>query len=262
MTPATAGLLNWDTQGQIDVADANGNLIDANLAALLSAPGPPLDGQNRSPGNVASPQCGGNFQAQNYLDPFAANDAPAGDANYFSGTNDRLTAGTGNKRLVLANSSHYNDRFIGITVDEIFDLYMKHKDFRGTITSLLADTDYSTPTIVGSRGTDSLARPLSVSANFWANWREMLFLTALTLPSNVTIDGVTFTDCRRVVIFSGRKGPSQSRNTAAEKADKRNYLEEPNASSFAVPAATSATFSGTATFNWRTPSADVIRCLP
>ncbi len=259
VTPPTAGLLNWDTPGQIDVVDASGNPIETNLAALLIAPGAALDGQDRHLDNPAYLECGGNYEAKNYLDPYAASDAPTGEANYFSGTNSRVTPGTGNKRLVLADSAHYNDRFLGIRVDEIFDLYMKRKDFRDTITTLLASTA-GVSTITGTKGTDNLS--CASGDVFCHYWREMLFLTALTLPSSVTIDGISFTDCSRVAIFSGRRAANQYRRSFAEKADKTNYLEAPNASSFAVPVASSATFSGTATFNWRTPSADVIRCLP
>jgi len=63
-------------------------------------------------------------------------------------------------------------------------------------------------------------------------------------------------------MFAGRKSAAQRRGTAAEKADKNNYLEGANAVAFTVPTAGAANFAGVSAFNWRTPSADVVRCLP
>ncbi len=90
----------------------------------------------------------------------------------------------------------------------------------------------------------------------------MLLLTQLPTPAQITIDGVLSANCNRVVIFGGRRTTGQSRNNATEKLDKNNYLEGANASSFNAPIATATTFSGASTFDFRSPSTDLIRCLP
>ena len=81
-SPKTA-ILNWDTQGQIDVIDDNGNIIAQNLAALIVSPGRLLNGQSHVLDDPDFVQCGGNYNAQNYLDSFSASNAIAGEVNYF-----------------------------------------------------------------------------------------------------------------------------------------------------------------------------------
>jgi hypothetical protein len=80
-TPATDAL-NWDTLGQINLADGNGNIIASNLAALVVAPDHALDGQNRALSDPTYVQCGGNYDARNYLDPYASSNAISGAINY------------------------------------------------------------------------------------------------------------------------------------------------------------------------------------
>ncbi len=118
-TPVTDAL-NWDTPGQINLADGSGNVIASNLAAVVIATGYKLDGQTRALSDPAYVQCGGNYDAQNYLDPYTSSNAVSGAINYFSGsTNNRVAPGTANNLLVMGGSTHYNDRFLPITTDEI-----------------------------------------------------------------------------------------------------------------------------------------------
>ena len=92
----------------------------------------------------------------------------------------------------------------------------------------------------------------------------MLFLAQLSPSSQITINGLPSSQiCSRVLIFGGRKTVGQIRNTATEKADKNNYLEGNNLTSFNVPNASSTSFSGsTGNFNAASPSTDLVRCLP
>lgn len=271
---------NWDTQGQIDIIDGNGVVIATNLAALLAAPGRVLDGQNRALADPADTQCGGNYDAQNYLDAFDNADAVVGEVNYFVGsTNNRVASDGNNKRFVAAETDHYNDRFLPVTVDDIFNPIIKRSDFATAISNLLDDADLRLQVETGhpetvdvssgegkEKGTYNLrCNDIENTDNskFCRNWLEMLFLTQLPSPSPVTIDGApSATNCNRVLLFSGRKTIGQNRNTAVEKANKDNYLENTNASSFSVPIAFASNFVGASTFSSGTASTDVVRCLP
>ncbi|WP_300453588.1 hypothetical protein [Accumulibacter sp.] len=281
--------LNWDTLGQIDVINANGSFIAVNLAALLVAPGPALEAQSRTLADPAYLECGGNYDARNYLDAFDSAHAVAGQLNYFDGsTNRRVASSSGNKKFVLVDSDYFNDRFEFVTVDQIFDPLIRRRDFAAMI-GILAPSDdpggrllddptfqahLKTIVISGSKGTDRLdcscknppacTPPARGDAfqEFCDNWKEMLFLTQLPTPSRILIDGVSSSfDCSRVLLFAGRKTAAQSRATSADKANPLNYLENANASSFGVPTASSSAFAGRSVFDWRNAAADLVRCL-
>jgi hypothetical protein len=89
--------MNWDTLGQLDIVTANGTsaltsalTIHDRPIAIIFAPGPPLAGQNRDSSTADDVrQCGGNYDAANYLDPATANaTALGGITNYLAGTNN------------------------------------------------------------------------------------------------------------------------------------------------------------------------------
>lgn len=278
--------LNWDTQGQIEVIDANGAVIATNIAALVVAPGRALDGQSRALADAAYTECGGNYDARNYLDSFATADAIGGNVNYFSGsTNNRVALDTASKRFVLAETEyyngkrfvlaeteHYNDRFVVITVDEVFSPLIRRNDFKDAIDALLNHFKTQNDNLVtggGSgiriqdinKGTDLLDCSTAPDPVFCRNWKEMLFLTQLPVVSQITIDGAPEAACSRVLIFSGQATASQSRRDDIEKAQKVNYLEAPNAEAFNLPVANSANFSGYRAFDSTRASADLLRCL-
>ena len=261
--------LNWDTQGQIDVVNEAGFPLANNVAALLVAPGPALDGQQRTLAAATYATCGGNYDARNYLDPFAAANALAGQVNYFAGsTNNRVAASTGNKSFVTANTDHYNDRFLYVTVDDIYNRLIRRSDFALAVHDLLASQAFMdhlrSIAVSGSKGSDNIACTSAPNPNFCKNWKEMLFLTQLSQPSPITVNGVpTSVACSRVLIFAGRKTAVQRRQTAAEKADKNNYLEGLNLTSFQVPTTSATAFGGsTGDFSAANASADLVRCLP
>ncbi len=264
VTPPT-DVLNWDTQGQIDLIDGQGNVIAANLAALLVAPGAPIDGQSHALADPAYAQCGGNYDARNYLDAFDSANAIAGEVNYFAGSiNHRVALNSNNKRFVLTNNAHFNDSLLYITVDDIFNSMIKRSDFAVAIASLLNNPIFQTIPITGTKGTDSLdCSSGGFDQTFCENWKEMLFLTQLPTPSPITLyDGTSLGPCNRLLLFGGRKTAVQSRSTGADKADRHNYLDGNNASSFSVPIAASANFSGAVNFDWHNASVDLVRCIP
>ena len=271
-------VFNWDTQGQVDIITASGDILATNLVALIVAPGSALDGQSRTPGHANYIECGGNYDVRNYLDAFDNAYAIAGQINYFSGgTNNRVATNTDNKQFVMADTDHYNDRFLFVKADDIFNPLIRRRDFSGAIASLLDDPVFrnhlKTVVLAGNKGTGKLdchcnnlgctALPGDTFQGFCENWKEMLFLTQLPVPEKIIIDGApSLLDCQRVLIFAGRKAAGQSRSTPDDKTNKVNYLESPNVSSFAAPTASANNFAGASAFDWRTPSTDLVRCLP
>jgi type II secretory pathway pseudopilin PulG len=264
-TPLT-DTLNWDTLGQIDVINESGNLIAGNLAALLVSPGPPLDGQNRTLSDPAYTQCGGNYDARNYLDAYHNSDAVSGAVNYFSGsTNNRVASTASNKRFVMTSSGHYNDRFLFVSVDDLFRPIIRRSDFAAQISALMNEAYFQNVAITGAKGTGNvLCSSLGTAANqeFCANWLEMLLLTRLAAPSSITIDGTPTPACARVLVFGGQKTAAQIRLSDSDKSSPANYLETANLAAFAVPVAASSNFAGASTFDADNPGADLLRCLP
>ncbi|WP_300339032.1 hypothetical protein [Accumulibacter sp.] len=285
-------VLNWDTQGQISVMDSNGNVVATNLAALIVAPGRALEGQSHALADPAYAECGGNYDARQYLDAFNNGNAIAGQVNYFAGSiNNRVAADGSSKIFVGAENDFYNDRFLIVTVDDIFTPLIRRADFRDAIGAMLdyfkgqndaikAQNDVIAAEnvvriqngleplplvaqvgVTGSKGVDGLDCGAAPDPAFCSNWKEMLLLTQLPAPAPIIIDGVASANCNRVLIFAGRKAAGQTRGTVAEKADKANYLEDQNASSFNVPVAVASVFRGRSVFDFRTPAADLLRCL-
>ncbi len=120
-TSPPTGTLNWDTLGQIDVIRQDGSLLATNVAALIIAPSYILSGQDRVLANPDTPQCGGNYDARNYLDAYNVGNAILGEVNYFLGSpNNRAALNTNNKRFVVAKNNFYNDSFVLVTTEDIF----------------------------------------------------------------------------------------------------------------------------------------------
>jgi hypothetical protein len=263
--PTTNIPFNWDTLGQIDVVDGNGNSISSNVAALLIAPGLPLDSQNREPSNPAYTQCGGNYDARNYLDPYKSSDDDASAINFFPGsTNNRIALNAKNKQFVLTNNTHHNDRFLFITVDDIFRPITRRNDLSVQITALINDPYFQTAMPVSTNkgiGTNICSSLLPNNQIFCNNWKEMLLFTALPTPTSIIVDGAQTNFCTRVLIFGGQRTVNQQRLTTAEKSNPANYLEGTNLIAFASPTAASGNFNGYSTFNANNPSAELIRCI-
>jgi type II secretory pathway pseudopilin PulG len=165
--------MNGDTLGQLDilVADGSNALISmltsehSRPIAVIFSPGPPLPEQDRSPTSADDvSQCGGNYDAKNYLDPETIA-ALGGITNYLSGTNN-ATGNIGDsdpsndpdtpKALtihgqVFSKGNAFvpnacegsscilvtNDRGLSITSEELFGAIRKSSNFRTDINAML-----------------------------------------------------------------------------------------------------------------------------
>jgi hypothetical protein len=263
--PSTS-VFNWDTQGQITVIDENGNTLASNLAALIVSPGVLLAGQDRQTVANDTPQCGGNYDARNYLDSYLPMNAVAGEVNYFAGSFHREAPNTNDKIFVLAKNDFYNDQFLFVTMGEIFSPLIKRSDFSLQVNALLNDAELQSHlqsiSVAGSKGTDNVDCGLIVtSANnkvFCDNWKEMLLLADLPTPSPIVIDGASTTNCSRVLIFGGQKTDTQARSTMINKSNPANYLEGANIIAFN---ASNNNFNGASGFDADNSSADILKCL-
>ncbi|MDR2195119.1 MAG: hypothetical protein LBE50_00755 [Gallionellaceae bacterium] len=259
-TPLTDAL-NWDTPGQLTLLDADGNVLVERAAALVIVPGVLADNQQRARADAAYSQCGGNYDARNYLDPF---NPAAATANYFpDASNGRVAASTTDKTFQLADGVRYNDAFLAVSSAELFQLVTHRADFAAQIAALLDEHDYfSAVAISGNKGTDSVnCNNLLNEDNkvFCKNWKEMLLLVQLPAPTPALLDGAPTPDnCARVLLFGGARAVTQIRNTTADKLQPANYLEGDNLTSFVG----GDQFGGNATFDADHPDADLLRCLP
>lgn len=108
-------LMNWDTNGLITVLAADGSIVAAGstpsgAVAVIFSPGPAIGNQSRT-GLPATPVCGGNYIATNYLDAAA-------------GSNNATLTGMPNRvdTFVMGTASNsFNDRLMFITAKDIFD---------------------------------------------------------------------------------------------------------------------------------------------
>ena len=160
--------MNWDTLGQIDILIANGSAALASTlasahdrpVAIIFSAGPPLPGQIRTNSSTDTvSECGGNYNAANYLDPGST--ALDGTENYFTVSSPNRATGdttTNVKPLATAGTIYRksddtlwpngcptgsnctlaaNDRGLGITSEMLFGALRKSANFRADINSML-----------------------------------------------------------------------------------------------------------------------------
>ena len=301
--------MNWDTLGQLDIVVANGTAaMQSTLAsahnrpiAIIFSPGPPLAGQDRSPSVTDDvSECGGNYDARNYLDPGTAATL-GGVTNYFATATNAASGITGDSNpsndpdipkafsiqgmvqqatnntlwpgdcpAGLACSPAANDKGLALTGDLLFATLRKSSLFRLDINSML---DRMTDCL-RDIGVASPSHPLASNPcyddsqdpkNYFSSYQDQLFAAPCAGNCAATIDGVTpATTCPAVLIFANQRNTAnQVRITAADKADPLNYLEAPNANSFMAP---DVTYSGASMFSSVTTTApayqDIVRCIP
>ena len=169
--------MNWDTLGQLDVVVANGTAaMHSTLAsahdrpiAIIFSPGLPLPGQDRNKNPSSTDdvtECGGNYDAKNYLDP-STSSALGGVTNYLAGSNnasgitgDSIPANDPDTPKALsiqgvvqrqsdgkfwpgncpsgANCAIVaNDKGLALTADTLFGAIRKNANFRADINSML-----------------------------------------------------------------------------------------------------------------------------
>lgn len=295
--------MNWDTLGQLDIVVANGtNALNSALTsihdrpvAIIYAPGPALPGQNRTPSTTDDvTQCGGNYNAVNYLDPFVAT-ALGGVTNTLAGAN-AASGVTGDSNpandpdtpkpmlvegKVFATGGNYvptactgancnllaNDMGLRLTADHLFGALRKNANFRTDINSLLERITGCLRDEIAAGG--SLVNGKIAGANnntcygentpplgYYPHWREMIHVAA---PA--TVNAVP---CAGAVLFAGQRSAGQMRVTPTDKAAPANYLEGTNLSEFA---AGTHNFTGPDQFDrvstgGQTTGQDIVRCIP
>lgn len=243
--------MNWDTLGQLDIVVANGETsMQSALAsahdrpiAIIFSPGPPLAGQNRSNSttDVVS-ECGGNYDAKNYLDPASAT-ALGGVTNYLAGTN-HASGATGDSDLsndpdtpkalslqgIVQRQSDgkfwpgscpagaacdivANDRGLALTADMLFGTIRKSAYFRTDINSLLDRiVGCLRDSIAAGGGPASPYAPIAddpcYSATdinplgYYPNYREMIFLAA---PPGGGINANGDASCAGALLFASQR---------------------------------------------------------
>lgn len=246
--------LNWDTLGQFDVVTSDGtpagtrSILAATQyhgrpAAVIFASGPILGTQNRSASAADSVgECGGNYDARNYLDPEAAIAAINNIRNYFSGSTNNASGDAPSpeapKQILMPRATDAsgtvpaNDRLAWITPDELFVRVKRRADFIQQLNALLAEVaaclvGNGLPDPVSGKVPSSVLNALENGAcansvkGYPANWNEMLWY-AKPGAGAITLNG---TSCQAILAFAGERTPGQSRASPAQKGDAANYLE-------------------------------------
>jgi hypothetical protein len=295
--------MNWDTLGQLDIVVANGtNALNSALAsahdrpvAIIYAPGPPLAGQDRGPSTTDDvSQCGGNYNAVNYLDPVIAA-ALGGVTNYLAGTN-AASGNTGDSNpandpdvpkpmltegKVFASGGNYlpnacmgancgllaNDSGLRITEDTLFGTLRKNANFRTDINSMLDrmvnclrdeianGASIANGKIAGANNNTCYGEDVH-PLGYYPHYREMVFVAA---PATVNA-----APCAGALLFAGQRAAGQQRITLADKNTAASYLEGTNLSEFT---AATNNFVGPDIFDrvtsgGQTASQDIVRCIP
>ena len=268
--------MNWDTVGQFETFTSDGTSSGTvgttgtnyhqQPVAIIFAPGATMAGQDRSSSTTDTvTQCGGNYDARNYLDTYNANSLLNSIVNYFSSSTNNATGTftfSSPKQFVIGPVSDtsqapplvlVNDKLLTITPSEIFNIIKKRKDFGTFVNSLLADavTCMSTSTLpapitinfstlaettgttVGSLNIGRMPDTVfssggacaSISHNATRAWRDNL-LYATCSPSGTCLSVNSATpNCHGVIIFAGERTSTQNRAKNADKNNWINYLE-------------------------------------
>ena len=241
---ATATVMNWDTQGQFAVLDANAATLVApedaqgGAAAVIFATGLPLAGQSRSATSVGPCQ----------IDPTQV--AAYLDGAYTFATSGTVTLTQGPVKDAYAAITN-NDRLAWVSPREIFDRIVKRKDFGNALTGtppghintltneikavwekkiqddlVAGTTSTSQPANTGSftqpAGKQVGTLPSSLTLNdgsyatYYDNWFDQ-YRQALCSSLATPCLSVAGTSCRGALMFGGRNASGQPR-TAAQQA--------------------------------------------
>lgn len=259
-SPPTLPPMNWDTLGQLDIVTATGtSALSSALAnahdrpvAIIFSPGPPLPGQDRSDlgGNDVS-QCGGNYNAANYLDP-ATSTALAGITNYLAGTNN-ASGSTGDsdtsndpddaqKKGMLVQGKVFksgvnylpegcssadcellaNDKGLAITSDMLFGALRKSSYFRTDINSMLdrmvsclrdeVAAGGSLPSYGNIAGADTnTCYGKDVNPQGYYPHYKEMIFVAAPGSVNVAVDGGAAQPCAGALLFAGQRDTTTMR---------------------------------------------------
>ena len=271
--------VNWDTRGKIRVENGNSAALidpgdgDGGAVAVIIAPGPPLDGQNRPSGNK---RCGGdtsNSIAQ-YLDGNTSD-------NYAESTPGVLTVVAGQPE-----SSTHNDRIAWISARELYAPIAKRKDLLVTKSgvTLLAEikscldsqSQLALPSTPAARANgqskvvflgkvekldylSSQCPTKEIDSAAWSNWKNQIGYVVCN-DQTVGCLSIDTQTCRGALVFSGRQadGKPRASNADFESAAGNTFFEEPNLTSY-LGAGT--IYSGASVYNGSMPAKDVVVCL-
>ena len=131
-----ADMINEDSIGMFQVVDSAGNILkglnlEDQIVAFVIAPGAPLPGQTRNPLFVTS-NCGDDYGNQSaYLegDGFTDNSA----VSVVEDSIDQFIHAT---EASATESSAYNDKFLAITRDEVWNAIVERSDFKQKMENL------------------------------------------------------------------------------------------------------------------------------
>ncbi len=137
----TSNMMNWDTNGQFDVMDANGTsylaggsttaAADARAVAVIFAPGAALKPagaatvQDRTPA-AGTPACGGNYNAAAYLET----------AKGINNSVVSATANATNAYIAGTSSDTFNDKLVYITRADLWNAIKRRSDFNDSLRAL------------------------------------------------------------------------------------------------------------------------------
>ncbi|MDD5329060.1 MAG: hypothetical protein PHX38_03590 [Sulfuricella sp.] len=290
-----SALMNWDTVGQFDVhiPDGAGGATSAAAAlyhqravAVVFAAGPALPGQNRAASADTVAECGGNYDARNYLDAFSANPPIGGITNHLA----NLNGATGTYSLAAPKSLIsgpisdtggavlVNDRILIITPDDLFGRIKKRSDFAAFVNQGLLDAarnnlsslpppgrlDFTGPAPVEISGgvmTGNLeigrVPKAALTSNALKKWQDnLLYARCISGGDCLTVNGA---GCHGVIVFAGERTAAQTRASNTQKNTWSNYLEGSVLDAFNAGA---VVFIGAPSYSPAMPSADVLACIP
>ena len=272
---------NWDSPGQFAIRGDNGSPLpvasaDGRAVAVIFAPGPALETQHR--GNRGSGPCSGGDSALSSLDAFID-----------QGTEISL-AGPSDIHQGRVGGVTRNDLIAWLGIDDIYDALRRRSDFALYIDRIgerasthlaprLADAHFieahtratAGALVIGELPAAAalmITEPAAAAAH--DNWRDQFRFAACEDASACIrlIDPNTSQTrhCRAVLLFGGERirhgAQRQQRNTAAQRADITQYLEDDNPRHYllGVPE-----FHGIPAFQIsdasRPATEDVVRCL-
>jgi len=285
---------NWDTLSYLDVRVANNsNALQQAITnphdrpwVVIYAPGPPLAGQDR--GKKANDddvtECGGNYDARNYLDPYT-NDALGGPKNYLANINNasdssdyasrladplKITAErkifqSGSNFLPIACSGNdctllANDTSLTVTGDQIFTAARNLRgDFRESINSMLDRMVDCLRDLGVPGGHDKILDNACyggsnvVPLGYYPHYKDMTYVAG----GSPNVNGNN--SCAGALLFGNQRNPAQLRDTAMNRGISTSYLEPPNH-------ALGPSYSGQELFErisgTQTASQDIVRCIP
>lgn len=266
--------------------------------AIIFSPGPLLGNQSRGDlGGNDIRICGGNYNPANYLEPGLAAalldsaNNPTGATAYYAGN---VSTDTSTTRLAIATQGKINrdgtalkqacppnstscalvgdDTGLPLSPDAMFDAIRKNAYFRQDINSLLdrmtgclRDQFYGAGSLpaydkidgAAYTGYSSCYNDTVAPQNYYSHYKETIFAAP---GGSVVANGMA---CNGALLFSSQRASGQLRESAADKSNPANYLEDINLASFN---SSGTSFSGPEIFertsSFQPAERDIVRCIP